>query len=269
MFLDIAPPNSETWTPTQWEGYRAQKAEWMRQHAEARAHAQPEALVQEEQGVAPANVPTVEPGHDVAHAEHAPAAPAVHGSAHEGAAEHGAGHGPGAINWFNFGDKHQVPYLAYFINFAILVAILVKMGKKPVVEALVARRDKVAKDIEEAGRMKAEATARAATYKAQLDSLASDAASAKQTLLNAAAADKNRVVAEAEAAAVRMTKDAEFSVEQQRKTLAQGLHTELSQSITAGALAVLRSNVGPADHERLSEAFLADLERGHAAKGAA
>ena len=257
MLMDILPPGSETWTPAQREAYAQQKQEWMRQRAADHA-------LEEQGGDRHPGMPADHDQMVSAHGASTSAAPVSHAS-HEGSAEHG----PAPINWFTFGDKQQVPYAAYLINFAILIAILVKMGKKPVAEALVARRDKVAKDIEEATRMKAEATARAATYKAQLDSMVSDAAAAKQTMLHAAAADKSRVVAEAEAAAVRMTKDAEFSVEQQRKTLAQGLHAELSQNITTGALALLRSNVGPADHDRLAEAFLADLERGHVAKGAA
>lgn len=218
-----------------------------------------------------ANVQAHEPApmHDMAAAPHE-GAPAEHAAPAHGGAHEGAHEGPGHINWFHFGDKAQpVPYIALFINFAILVALIVKMGKKPISESLVARRDKVAKDIEEAARMKAEATERAQTYKAQIDGLAKDAEAAKQTMLTAGAADKQRVVAEAEAAAVRMNKDAQFSVEQQRKSLAVGLHAETSASIAKDALAMLRASVTPADHERLAEQFLVDLESVQQAKGAA
>lgn len=200
---------------------------------------------------------------------------------HEAAPEHGAagGHfsahegehaGPDPINWANFGDKSlPVPYAALLINLAVLVFIIVKMGKKPVQEALVARRDKVVKDIEEASRMKQEAEARAETYQAHINGLASDLEATKKSMVEAGVADKQRLMQEAESAAIRMRKDAEFSVEQQRKTLAQSLHRETATALVNTAVDMLKSKVTPADHERLAEQFLADLERGHVARGAA
>jgi F-type H+-transporting ATPase subunit b len=192
---------------------------------------------------------------------HDPAAPA-HGTEHP--ASHGEGaheghHGPAPINWADFSNKEQPPYAAAFLNFAILLGLGYSLGKKPIAEALKARRAAVAKDIEEAARMKAAAEERAKKYQASLENLDADLATTKAALIESGKADKERIVKEAEEKALRMRRDADFRVEQEQKQLRLDLTRETVETAVREAEVVLASKVTAEDHTRLANEFLAEL----------
>src|SRR5258706_55753 len=143
---------------------------------------------------------------------HAPA----HGADPSG--DHAEGHGhwpPPGINWRDQNDKPRPPFIAMLVNFAILAGGFYVLGKKPVAAALKERRASVAKEIEEAQRMKREAEKRAEQYQAKLGRLEEELATAKAALVEAGKGEKERIVREAEEKAARMQKDAEFLIEQE------------------------------------------------------
>jgi F-type H+-transporting ATPase subunit b len=182
------------------------------------------------------------------------------------ASEHGEGEAtaqeeseePAAINWTDFG-KETPPYLAMIINFGILVAGYYLLGKQPIANALQGRRDSIAKDIEEAQRMKVEAESRAKVYQAKLETLEEEVRTAREGLVRAGEAERDRIVAEAEAKAERMHKDAEFLVGQELKQIRQDLLRDTVEAAVTAAEELLRKRVTPADQERLAEDYLADL----------
>ena len=182
----------------------------------------------------------------------------------EGAAEakEGAeaeeGEGPAPMTWTEFGGKTP-PYAAMLINFAVLVAAYYLLGKKGVTEGLKSRRDTIAKDIEEAQRMKHEAEARAKVYLDKLAKLEDEMRVARDSLVHAGEAEQERIVKEAEAKAERMRKDAEFLVEQELKQIRGDLMREAVETAVRAAEDLLKARVTPADHERLAEDYLADL----------
>jgi F-type H+-transporting ATPase subunit b len=179
---------------------------------------------------------------------------------HEGAeAEGGEEHeGPARINWTEFGTKTP-PFIAMLINFGILAAGYYLLGRKPIAAALQSRRDTIAKDIDEAQRMRHEAEARAATYQAKLARLEEEVQQAREALVRAGEAERDRIVTEAEAKAERMRKDAEFLVEQEMKQLRQDLWRDTVEVAVTAAEDLLRKRVTAADQERIAEDYLADL----------
>jgi F-type H+-transporting ATPase subunit b len=196
---------------------------------------------------------------------HEPGEPSPHGASggHEGAAggHEGGHHGPADINWADFSNKEQPPFAAALINFAILIGIAVTFGKKPVAEALKARRAAVAKEIEEAAKMKAAAQERAQKYQASLDNLEDDLATTKASLVEAGKAEKDRIVKEAEEKALRMRRDADFRVEQETKQLKIDLTREAVEGAVTEAEALLASKLTAEDHTRLANEFLAELSK--------
>jgi len=201
-----------------------------------------------------------------AHGADPHAAPGGHGGEHGG--EHAEGHGhwpPPAINWTDFGNKQQAPFAALVINFAILAGAYYSLGKKPVAAALDARRSAVAKEIEEAQRLKREAEKRAEQYQAKLGHLEEELATAKAALVEAGKGEKERIVREAEEKAARMQKDAEFLIEQEVRQMQQDLWREAVEKATAAAEDLLRKRVTDADQERLAEEYLADMAKRPAA----
>jgi F-type H+-transporting ATPase subunit b len=133
------------------------------------------------------------------------------------------------------------------------------LGKKPIAAALQGRRDSIAKEIEEAQRMKQEAEGRAKTYQAKLEKLEDEMRTAREGLVRAAEAERDRIVSDAEAKADRMRKDAEFLVAQELKQIRQDLLRDTVEAAVLAAEELLTSRVTAADQERLAEDYLTDL----------
>lgn len=215
----------------------------------------------------PQHRPSKPPGVSGAHAGPRPAPPSgirvpppaasaeAKGEAVHEEAEH---EGPAPMNWTEFGQSTP-PYVAMLINFGILVAGYYLLGKKPVAAALQSRRDTIAKDIDEAQKMRREAEQRAKTYQAKLEMLEDEVKMARETLVRAGEAERDRIVGDAEAKAERMRKDAEFLVEQELKQIRQDLWRDTVETAVATAEELLKKRVTPADQERIAEDYLADL----------
>jgi F-type H+-transporting ATPase subunit b len=199
-----------------------------------------------------------EPAHGD-HADHG--GPAAH--------EESEGEGPASPNWVEFG-KETPPVIAMLVNFGILAAGYYFLGRKPIAAALQTRRTTIAKEIEEAARMRQEAEARAKTYQAKLERLEEEMRATREALVRAGEAERDRLVAEAEASAERMRRNAEFLIEQELKQIRDDLWREALQTAVTAAEELLRQRVTPADQERLAEDYLADLggrSRGPSAAG--
>ena len=174
-------------------------------------------------------------------------------------AEENEEHGPKPINWFDFDNKTQIPYSVYVLNFAILMYGYYALGKKPMKAALVERRASIAKEIEEAQKMKKEAKQRAKKYQAKLEGLDQELEGAKQALIDAGKADKERIVREAQEKAARMERDAKALLEQESRQAHEDLVKETIEAAVREAEELLKQRVLPEDHERLAEDFLAQL----------
>jgi len=167
-------------------------------------------------------------------------------------------------NWIEFGkvDAHGEPippYIAMLVNFGILIAGYYLLGRKPIAAALQSRRDNIAKEIEEAQRMRKEAEERAKVYQVKLAHLEEEVKGAREALVRAGEAERDRMVTEAEAKAERMRKDAEFLVQQELKQIRQDLWRDTVEAAVSAAEDLLKKRVTAADQERLAEDYLADL----------
>jgi F0F1-type ATP synthase membrane subunit b/b' len=176
-----------------------------------------------------------------------------------GTAEHAEHHALAPINWFDFSNKEQPPYVAMFLNFVLLVGMYVWLGKKPIREALKARRASVAKEIEEAQRMRQEAEDRAVVYQKKLEHLEEELKETRASLVQAGKGDRDRIIREAEEKATRMEKDAVFLIDQEMKQLRADLTREAVEIAITAAEEILRKRVTPVDQERLAEDYLAEL----------
>lgn len=191
------------------------------------------------------------------------AAPGAQGEAAEHAgegAEAAEEAGPAPMNWTDFDPAAATrPFVAVLINFALLGLIYYLLGRKPLTAALAERRETIAKDIEEAQRLKAAADERAKVYQAKLEKLEEEVRAAREALVRAGEAERERIVNEAAAKAERLRTDAKFLVEQELKQVRQDLWREAVEAAVLAAETILSEKVTAADQERLAEEYLQSL----------
>ncbi len=203
--------------------------------------------------------------------QHAPATsrqPTVRTPTHEETSAEGnaeeakeASEVPKPINWFDWTNHEQPAYGAMLLNFAVLMGLYYWFGKAPVAEALKNRRAGIAKEIEEAKRMRDEAEARAVKYQEKLKNLEAELKDVRESLKAAGEADRDRIVRDAEEKASRMEKDAKFLVEQESKQLRAELTRSAVEMALAAAEELLKKRITPADQERLAEDYLSQLTK--------
>lgn len=148
---------------------------------------------------------------------------------------------------------------ASFVNFFILVGIVVYLARKPTKEFLVSRRADVVEGLEEAKRLKAAAEAKYAEYQARLANLDNELAVLRAEIVKSGEAERDRIVAEAEQKSSRLRRDAQFLIEQQLKQLRVDLTRETVEAAISAAQGVLSQNTSASDQERVARDYLAKL----------
>jgi F-type H+-transporting ATPase subunit b len=200
-----------------------------------------------------------ENGHQAEHAEHG---------------EHDENAPPEPINWWHglLGQKEGVepsllwrapdeppPFLASLINFAVLVFLVVRFGKKPLAAALAKRKDGITREIDEAQRLRKAAEERLREYEVRLEKIGDELERVRREFREQGERDKERLVAEAEERRERMQKDTEFLLEQETKQMRQDLLAEVVNEATKQAADLLGKRMTLGDHDRFAEAFLTQL----------
>lgn len=216
-------------------------------------------------------------------------APAGHGTAAHGAAGHGeSGHGeehgghgahdekapPPPINWWHglLGEKagetpsllwrapgDPPPFLASLINFAVLLLIVNKYGKKALADSLVKRKENITREIDEATRLRKAAEERLAQYEAKLEKISDELERVRREFREQGERDKARIIAEAKERRERMQKDTELILAQEVKQMRHELLSEVVRDATRLATEILSKNTTLGDHDRFAEAFLHQL----------
>jgi F-type H+-transporting ATPase subunit b len=225
-------------------------------------------------------------GHEAAadvHREHAD----VHGEHADAHDEHADAHGEhdhaptfDDINWaYGFLGEREgaepsllwrpkgmpVPFGALALNAAILYWLLIKFGKKPIGDALKARKLAITKGMEEAAKMKAEAEASLAKYKKQLEEIDETVERIRREMKEAGEAESARILSEAKERRARMERDARALVEQELKAAREQLLRDTVHSAVQSAETSLRTSIGEADRQRLGDEFLASIKASGAA----
>ena len=156
-------------------------------------------------------------------------------------------------------EAATTPYIYVLINALVLFAIYYYAGKKPIGDGLKARRDTVAKELDEAAKIKAEAKAKLEEYTERLEKLDQELDRMKAELVLAGEKDRDRIVKEAEEKAERMRKDAQFLLDQELKQLRIDLLKYTVDAAAGAAEKVLSTTLTAQDRDRLADEYLAQL----------
>jgi F-type H+-transporting ATPase subunit b len=201
------------------------------------------------------------------------AASAEHASAEH--AEHDPKGPPAEINWWHgiAGEKKDAPpsllwrapgepppFIAAVFNFAVLVFLFGYFGRKPLAAALAKRKADILREMDEAGRMRADAERRLAEYEAKLARLGEDVQAIRADYREQGVRDKERIVREAKERAAKMRADAGQVLEQEQKQVQTNLLSEAVESATRLAMGLITDQGTASDQERFAEAFLTQLK---------
>jgi F-type H+-transporting ATPase subunit b len=143
-----------------------------------------------------------------------------------------------------------------FINFGILVFVLMKFGGKPFKDYLKKRHDTVKEKIDEAERLLKEAEQAKAVYEGKLAGVDSEIQAFRASAMEAVEAEKTRVIQEAESLAKKIREQAQLAYDQEMRTALEKIRMEVAERTISMATQKVRDSFGPDDHNRMLDEFI-------------
>jgi F-type H+-transporting ATPase subunit b len=154
-----------------------------------------------------------------------------------------------------------------FLNFGVLLFILIKFGGAAINKALAARHRQLKADLSAAAELHAAAEAKLAKQEARLVSLEQEIAAMRLGFKAEAEAEKAQLIAAAEERAARIKAETAFLMEQQVREAEQRLRRESADAALTLAGEILRRSMGAPDQQRFLDTFVADVEQAPVAVG--
>jgi F-type H+-transporting ATPase subunit b len=148
-----------------------------------------------------------------------------------------------------------------FLNFAVLLFILIKFGGGAINKALAARHQQLKADLASAAELRAIAEAKLGRQEARLASLENEIADMRRGIKAEAEAEKSRLIAAAEERASRIKTETAFMVDQQVREAEVRLRRESADTALKVAEEILRRAIGTGDQQRLLDTFVTDVEQ--------
>jgi F0F1-type ATP synthase membrane subunit b/b' len=200
-------------------------------------------------------------------------APALASDEHaeQGAAEeheHQGGHGHGGR--LHFRDLWNTESLGALINFGLLLAVLHRLGSKPLRQFLVSRRADMEREIAAAAEAKAKAEAKYQEYSQRMGQLDQELAKLRKDMESAAQEDKKRILAEADENSRRVRRETESLIDQYAKAVTASIRRDMVSGAVLQAEKLLRDAMTDADQQRLAQGYVSNIdhETAHPAPGA-
>ena len=162
-------------------------------------------------------------------------------------AAEGGGHG-GGLNWTDFAYRS--------VAFVILVAILVKLLKKPISTFFSSRREEIQQLLAELESKRLETEKRSAEYKTRLAALEDETKKIVAELVAEGEAERQKIIDAAHKQADYIKQQARLSIQQEIKAAKESLQEEIGELTVAAAEKILRKNLQPGDQDRLVRDFM-------------
>jgi F-type H+-transporting ATPase subunit b len=146
--------------------------------------------------------------------------------------------------------------VAPWINFAILVVLLVKFLAKPFKDYLKSRHDTVKEKISEAERLLKEAQDIKEAYEAKFSKVEADIEAFRRTVMEELEKDKKRILDDAHALAGRIREQAKLAYDQELKDALAKVQAELVERTLGVAEQKVRDAFKKEDHDHMVEEFI-------------
>jgi len=146
------------------------------------------------------------------------------------------------------------------VNLALLIGVLIYVGRKPIAEFFLERRSGIQSELSEAANLLSEAERRNAKLQRRLVDLGSEIEGIKEDAGRRAEAEAERILADARATAERIRRDAQAAVAQELRRAQLALREEAADLALEIAARKLTEQVSDADRERLVDEFILRVE---------
>jgi F-type H+-transporting ATPase subunit b len=188
------------------------------------------------------------------HAKDATAVVHEEGKASENAAaEHGEVHQP-LITTAKLWDL-----LWRFMNFAVLMFILIKFAAKPIATGLSSRKSKIRTEIEDLEAKKAEAEKSYREFEAKLAGIEAEIDTIVEKAVAQAEIEKARIIEKAEEAAADIQRQAEMAIQYEIMEANRTLKNDIADQAAAMAEELIVKNLTAADQVKIVEDYLAKV----------
>ena len=145
-------------------------------------------------------------------------------------------------------------------NFALLIAVIFFVARKPVMAYLAERRTQIKNDLDKAAELLSVAEARQTEISARLRDLEAQLEEIAELSKQRAEEESERILAKARAAAERIQSDALEATAQELLRAQRELRAEAAGLAVELAGEILKEQVGDADRQRLLDEFITRVE---------
>jgi F-type H+-transporting ATPase subunit b len=157
------------------------------------------------------------------------------------------------------GGESLLSWVFKFVNFAVLVGILIKFAGKPLKDYLQNRRNTIKTKIEEANRTVQEAEALKAQYERKLSQLDDEMEAFKKAVIEEAEKEKQKIVDEATEFASRIREQARIAYEQELKDAMSTIKEEIARLTMERAERLIAQKLTKEDHNKMVGDFIEKL----------
>lgn len=151
------------------------------------------------------------------------------------------------------------PFFGLLINYGVLFYILYRFGKKPITEALRKRKSTILKGMDDAAKMKKDATERLEELEHKIKHIQDEVERVQREMREAGEQERERILAEAKDRRERMERDAKLLVKQELEAARERLVRDTVRSAMQAAEERLTGKVSATDHQRLADEYLGGI----------
>ena len=148
------------------------------------------------------------------------------------------------------------------MNFAVLVAVLVFLLRKPLAQALSSRIKGIKEQLEDLEASKAEAEKKLAEYNEKLAQLEKEAEKIVEGYIQQGNEAKARILKEAESAAEKLKVQARRNIEHEFEQAKLKLQKEIFETSLAKAEEIIKSKISGEDQDRIVDEYLKKVVAG-------
>ena len=179
----------------------------------------------------------------------------------------------GIVNWWSWDydtNGHHAkdpahkgwpaPFGFALINFVIFLGIMSRLAWKPLKQYMGDRHDEIAKNLDEAAKLRAEAEATLKQYETKIGGIDREIDTLLAQIRKEAEMEKARIMSAAEADAKRLKEDAERQIAAEIDRARRELRRGVIEAAVSAAEDSLKKNIGADDQRKMAEKYVHDVE---------